>query len=236
MNLLAIDTSTDILAVALKTDSGWAEASLDLGLKHAERLMSLVDFCLSQAGLAPGELDLLSCAAGPGSFTGLRIGMATVKGMSLALGIPFVAVPTLDCLAWGFEDFPGAVVPLIDGKKGRVYTAIYERGARRSDWLDIQLDHLFPLLDAYSQVLVTGPDADLLEESATERNGYSMDGRATSSVARGLAMLAERQFAEKGASSHEEGPLYLRPSEAEETAREKESMAAGQGRPVGARP
>lgn len=128
MNVLALDSSTDLLSVALVTPAGKAEASLDLGLKHAERIVDLVDFCLSRASLKPSDLDLVACARGPGSFTGLRIGMATAKGMALALGKPWISVPTLDCLAWGREAFQGAVAPVLDGRRGRVYTAIYERG------------------------------------------------------------------------------------------------------------
>lgn len=218
MKVLAIDTATDILAVALSTDEGWAEASLDLGLRHAERLMDLVDSCLSRAGLAPSELDLLACAAGPGSFTGLRIGISTVKGMALALGKPWVAVPTLDCMAHGLDTFPGAVVPVIDGKKGRVYSAIYLRGQRVSDWLDIPLARLLGLLDTYPEVLVTGPDADLLESSITERPGLSIDGKARSPQARALAELGVERYEREGGAAPETGPLYLRPSEAEETA------------------
>jgi tRNA threonylcarbamoyladenosine biosynthesis protein TsaB len=225
MNVLAIDSSTDLLSVALKTDKGWVEASLDQGQKHAEHLIDLVDFCLSRAGIEPSELDLLACAEGPGSFTGLRIGYATVKGMALALHKDWVAVPTLDCLAWGFESFPGAVVPVIDGKKGRVYSAIYERGGRRGEWLDISLASLIALLDTYPEVLVTGPDADLLEETAQQRSGIRLDGHVRLPAARGLAVLALRRLKEGGASGPEDSPLYLRPSEAEETARTREAAS-----------
>jgi tRNA threonylcarbamoyladenosine biosynthesis protein TsaB len=218
MNVLALDTSTDILAVALATGEGWSEASLDLGLRHAERLMDLVESCLSRAGLASKDLDLLACAEGPGSFTGLRIGMATVKGMALALGKPWVAVPTLDCLAYGLDAWPGLVVPVVDGKKGRVYSALYRKGRRGSDWLDLPLPGLLSLLDDGAEVLVTGPDADLLEEAAMERGGICLDGRARWPAARALAILARARFEAEGGARDDLGPLYLRPSEAEETA------------------
>lgn len=218
MNILALDTSTDILAAALRTEEGWAEAALDLGLRHAERLMDLVDFCLTRAGIGPADLDLLACAEGPGSFTGLRIGMATVKGMALALGKPWVAVPTLDCLAWGLDAWPGAVVPVIDGKKGRVYSAVYRRGLRTTDWLDVPLASLVALLDTCPEALVTGPDADLLEATAMERTGIRIDGRSRVPAARALAELARLRFEKEGGAADDLGPMYLRPSEAEETA------------------
>jgi len=216
MNVLAIDSSTDVLAVALRSARGRAEAAVDAGLRHAEALQSLVDFCMSAVGLVPADLDLVACAKGPGSFTGLRIGMATAKGMALGLGKPWKAVPTLDCLAWGYETFPGAVVPLIDGKKGRVYSAVYLRGLRSGPWLDLPLAELASLLDTYPEALATGPDADLFAPFAEERPGFRVDRRARSPAARALAILAEQAFLREGPSGDDEGPLYIRPSEAEE--------------------
>ena len=221
MKVLAVDASTRNLSVCLSADEGRVEATLDIGLTHAERVMDLVDFCLGRARLRPADLDLLACAEGPGSFTGLRIGMSTIKGMAFALGKPWVAVPTLDCLAWGLDYLPGAVVPVIDGKKGRLYSAVYSRGRRQGGWLDLPLAALAALLDTYSNITVTGPDAVMLEGLASERSGLRVDPRAGTGAARGMAALALEVFAERGGFPDDAGPLYLRPSEAEETAARK---------------
>ena len=218
MNTLAIDTATDILSVSLMTDSGWSEASLDLGLRHAESLLSLVGSCLERAGVARSQLGLVACAKGPGSFTGLRIGMAASKGIAAALGIPWISVPTLDALAWGLDSFDGAVAPIIDGKKGRVYSAVYVRGKRSSDWLDIPLAKLAALLDTYPGALVTGPDAQLFLPFAAERSGFRLDERARSPAARAIAFLGYEGFLREGPGSTDEGPMYLRPVEADEPA------------------
>jgi tRNA threonylcarbamoyladenosine biosynthesis protein TsaB len=218
MNVLAIDTSTDTLAVALKTDSGWVEASLNIGLRHAEKLMDLVDFCQSRAGIERSEIALVACAQGPGSFTGLRIGMAASKGLAAGLGAAWIAVPTLDSLAWGYDCFSGVVVPIVDGKKGRVYSALYLRGERVSDWLDVPLAKLAALLDTYPEALITGPDAELFGEYAIERSGFRIDARAGMSAARAMAILAAEAFERGGPGDTGMGPLYLRPSEAEEPA------------------
>jgi tRNA threonylcarbamoyladenosine biosynthesis protein TsaB len=216
MNVLAIDTSTNILAVALESEAGWAEASLDIGLRHAERAMDLVDFCLDRAGIGRESLGLVACARGPGSFTGLRIGMAASKGIAAGLGIPWISVPTLDALAWGLDCFPGAVAPIIDGKKGRVYSAIYLRGKRLTDWLDVPLAKLAALLDTYPEALVTGPDADLFDPFAAERSGFRVDERSGLPAARAVAFLGSRSFLREGPGSTDEGPLYLRSNGAEE--------------------
>jgi tRNA threonylcarbamoyladenosine biosynthesis protein TsaB len=218
MKVLAIDSATDILSVALMADEGWADASLDMGLRHAERVMGLVDSCLECAGLARGELELVACARGPGSFTGLRIGMAASKGIAAGLGIPWISVPTLDALAWGYDCFDGPVAPIIDGKKGRVYSALYLRGERISDWLDAPLAKLAALLDTYPEALVTGPDAELFRAFAAERSGFRVDDRARAPAARAIATLGLRAYLKGGPGSPDEGPLYLRPVEAEEPA------------------
>jgi tRNA threonylcarbamoyladenosine biosynthesis protein TsaB len=218
MNVLAIDCSTGVLAVALKSETGWAEASLDLGLRHAEQVMGLADFCLGRSGISRSELALVACARGPGSFTGLRIGMAASKGVAAGLGIPWISVPTLDALAWGLDCFSGAVAPIIDGKKGRVYSAVYLRGERVGDWLDVPLAKLAALLDTYPEALVTGPDAELFRPFAAERSGFRIDERAGAPAARAIALLGLRAFLREGPGSPDEGPLYLRPSGAEEPA------------------
>ncbi|HUX36671.1 MAG TPA: tRNA (adenosine(37)-N6)-threonylcarbamoyltransferase complex dimerization subunit type 1 TsaB [Rectinemataceae bacterium] len=222
MNVLAIDSSTALLSVCLATGKGRTEALLDVGLTHAESIIDLVDFCVTRARLTKADIDLVACTEGPGSFTGLRIGMATAKGIAGGLGKPWVAVPTLDCLAWGLENFSGAVVPVIDARKGRLYSAIYLRGERQGGWLDISLEDLAALLDRYPETLVTGPDAVMLEALATERSGIRLDPRAGNGAARALSVLAARRFSAQGGFSDSAGPLYLRPSEAEEASANKD--------------
>jgi universal bacterial protein YeaZ len=216
MRVLAIDSATDILSVAIAVETGIAEACLDMGLKHAERLMGLVDACLASAGLSRSDIGLVACARGPGSFTGLRIGMAAAKGIACGLGAPYVSVPTLDALAYGLDWFDGAVAPIVDGKKGRVYSAIYLRGRRATDWLDVPLAKLAALLDTYPEAVVTGPDAELFSPFAAERPGFRVDSGSRRPAARAIARLALERFQASGADSMDEGPLYLRPSEAEE--------------------
>lgn len=216
MNVLAFDTSGGTLAAACSFEGRLASASAAPGTRHAEGLMKAIDTCLAGAGGDRKSIDLFACALGPGSFTGLRIGMATAKGLSLASGKPWIGVPTLDCAAFGKEGFPGIVAPILDGRKGRVYTALYERGLRISDWLDIAPADLLPRLDAFSEVLFTGPDAELFAEYAQERPGFIIDTEDASSPSRraeAMAILAARLFIEQGASDDASGPLYLREPE-----------------------
>jgi tRNA threonylcarbamoyladenosine biosynthesis protein TsaB len=127
MKLLAIDTSTKVAGAALMQDGVLVcEMNLVSGLTHSERLMPLVDSCLSLAQWEPAELDVIAAVSGPGSFTGIRIGVSTVKGMAEALGKPVVALNTLEVLAASFTGFGGVIVPILDARRGQVYCAVYD--------------------------------------------------------------------------------------------------------------
>ncbi len=155
MNILAFDTAAEVLSVALRTDSGVLESTDTSGYRHSERLVPFIQRLLGEAGMSFGDLSLIVCSRGPGSFTGLRIGAATAKGISLGLGVPIVSVPTLDAYAWPFRPFPGTVVPLIDAKKRRFYTAFYRAGVRESEYLDAAPQDILSLLPADERVRFT---------------------------------------------------------------------------------
>lgn len=131
--ILCLDTSTQTARVGVVDAGGRllasAEATAD---RHSANVLRLCDAVLREAGLAPAGLAALACGSGPGSFTGLRVGMSVIKGMALATGAPLVLVPSLQALA---EDIaaahPGArPVPCIDAGKGEVYAALGGEAAR----------------------------------------------------------------------------------------------------------
>ena len=166
MNILAMDTSADVLSLALCSPLGTQCIDIEGGSRHSELLMDWVDRILKSVLLEPEDLDLLACMKGPGSFTGLRIGFSVAKGLSLALGIPMIAVSTLDCMAYSLSIWPGLVLPVLDAKKGCFFTALYRAGKRLSDYLDIAPEALVSTLDTYKlnkeeNVLVTGPGSEL---------------------------------------------------------------------------
>ena len=126
MNVLGIETSTNTGSVAIVSEDGVvAQYSLNIEMTHSERLMSTVDRVLRDTGLAVHDLGGFSVAIGPGSFTGLRIGLSTVKGLALVTGKPIAAVPTLQALAWNLPYSAYPVCPLLDARKNEVYAALY---------------------------------------------------------------------------------------------------------------
>lgn len=126
MLILGIETSTKTGSVAVVSDKAIiAQYSLNIEITHSERLMSTVDRVLKDTGIALSQLDGFAVATGPGSFTGLRIGVSTVKGLAFATGKPAAAVPTLYALAWNVPHAAYPVCPLLDARKNEVYAAVY---------------------------------------------------------------------------------------------------------------
>lgn len=128
MLILGIDTATLSCSVALLQDNNvLAEMSLNIKKTHSERLMPLLDQMLTESAVEREQIDAIAVAAGPGSFTGLRIGMATARGLAQGLGIPAVPVCTLEALAEAVPA-PGALIcPILDARRSQVYTALYRR-------------------------------------------------------------------------------------------------------------
>jgi tRNA threonylcarbamoyladenosine biosynthesis protein TsaB len=112
-----------------------AEQRSSVGVTHSERLLLAIDRGLAAAGWQLRDVGLLAVAIGPGSFTGLRIGVATMKGLAFATGAPLVGVPTLDALAWTLPYAAWPVCPVLDARKHEVYTARYRTGDGRLDRL-----------------------------------------------------------------------------------------------------
>ncbi len=129
MNVLGIDTSTVTGGVALLSDDRLVgESVLNIRTTHSERLLPALERLLADAGITVKELDLLSVVTGPGSFTGLRIGVGTAKGLSYALGVPIVGVTTLEGYGWQFKFFPGIVVAMVDARRENVFWQAFREG------------------------------------------------------------------------------------------------------------
>ena len=137
MRVLAVETSTLAGGVALiDGDRLVAEYVLDVSVTHSERLMATIERALRDARWRAGDLQGLAVAVGPGSFTGLRIGVSTVKGLAFALELPVAAVPTLDGLARRLPFAALPVCPVLDARKGEVYASLYRWDATgiRREW------------------------------------------------------------------------------------------------------
>lgn len=127
MKILAIEAAAKTAGAAVSSDGViLAEASVTNGLTHSQTLMPMVEAVMEQAGAEGQEIDLLTFTKGPGSFTGLRIGASTVKGLSLGWQIPVLPLSTLEVLAYNLVGHQELIVPVMDARRHQVYTAVYE--------------------------------------------------------------------------------------------------------------
>lgn len=129
-HLICIETATEICSVALSADNNCLCCLEDMeGNSHAEKIMLLIDHCLQQSGIKIEELNAVCISSGPGSYTGLRIGTSTAKGICYALGIPLIAVSSLKGIACGAaKEYPEFQLfcPMIDARRMEVYCALYD--------------------------------------------------------------------------------------------------------------
>ena len=227
MWILSIDTATKVTGLALHFKGSLvAELFLHTGKNHSEQLMPMVLQLLEQAGIGFDDLGAVAVAAGPGSFTGLRIGMATAKGIAQVRKIPLIGINTLDALGQSGMGFEGLVAPVLDARKNEVYTALY-----RSSNGDISLlgeyEAISPVALAErlragrERVLFVGDAVPVYREMFGDRLGEGAVFLPDSmSLPRGahVGALAARRLA-RGESDdlYALKPFYIRPSEAEVT-------------------
>ena len=127
MKILAIDSSGLVASVALLDDDKLVgEYTIHNKKTHSQTLLPMISDMLSMADVDISEIDVIAAASGPGSFTGLRIGASTAKGLAQALDVPIVAVPTLEALAFHFAGTDAVVCPMMDARRNQAYYGIYD--------------------------------------------------------------------------------------------------------------
>jgi tRNA threonylcarbamoyladenosine biosynthesis protein TsaB len=222
MLVLGIETSTTQGGAALVGPAGLlSEYTLNVEVTHSERLLPAIDRMLSDAALGLEGLGGLAVAIGPGSFTGLRIGLSTVKGLAYATGLPVVGVPSLEALAWALPAARWPVCAVLDARKQEVYAALFahEAGALRRLMPDRALtpDALCELIR--TPTLFIGDALAVYADRFAERLGdrfllppaVSRGARPACVAALGRERLLQGERDDVDALV----PRYLRPSEAE---------------------
>ena len=127
MNILAIDTSGPVAGCCVLSDGKVVHLiEMEHGLTHSETIMTAVDQALSASGLSCRDMDLFAVAAGPGSFTGVRLGVCAAKGFAHATGKPCAPVHALEALSMNLAGFDGLVCPILDARRGQVYCAAFD--------------------------------------------------------------------------------------------------------------
>ncbi|MBW1711044.1 MAG: tRNA (adenosine(37)-N6)-threonylcarbamoyltransferase complex dimerization subunit type 1 TsaB [Deltaproteobacteria bacterium] len=223
MITLALETSTALGSVALVDEAGTLAESIEPeGLTHSRTLLPSANRLLSETGLTLQDLDLIAVTVGPGSFTGLRIGLSVAKGLAWAAGKPLVGVPSLDTLAQNLPPEPHQFCPMIDARKGEVYAALYrfnsnETIRRLTDFGTFKPDKLAELIQA--ETVFFGDGARTWGKVLSEglgpryiRANKDLDFPHAAVTARlGMSLFAEGTESDPALIR----PIYIRPSEAE---------------------
>lgn len=221
MKILALESSTLAGGAALLDgDRLIGESMLNLSLTHSERLMATVDRLLQDTGWTVQDLEGIAVSIGPGSFTGLRIGVATAQGLAWALGVSVAPVPTLDALASSLPFADAPVCPLLDARKGEVYLSLYRwRGERMErEWEYLALPPEAAVGRLPTPVIVLGDGvAPCRPFLASLGDGVRVTppARRLPSPAMVAALGHSMLESGQGVSPEMLAPLYLRPSEAE---------------------
>lgn len=232
MKIFAIDTTVKTAAAALVEDGKLiAEYSLNTNT-HSTTLLPMISSILETSGTKVSDIDLFAVSAGPGSFTGVRIGVATIKGLAFADNIPCTGVSSLEAMAMNFTGIRGTIVPVINARNKMVYTALFDSdGVNIPERLtaDEQIsiaDLIDKLQSIPGTIYFTGDAYELLlaEENKPEHTAATPEKLRVPS-GYGAAIAAERMWnAEEDKSLFLESrlaPIYLRKSQAERERDEK---------------
>ncbi len=231
MNILSLDTSTSTASIALKTDTTYEERLIENALSPSEDLLLEIKSMLKRVNLALSDLNLLVCTKGPGSFTGLRIALSTLKGISLGASIPLVSIPTLDCFVKSVDSlYSGSVLAVLDAKKKRFYFSLWEDGEKAIMDKDESAEFILEELKKRNKrTLITGPDAKALYEKLLALDSslpLVLDPLSPRNISKVLISMAIKRLETHGPDDIGEGPVYIRRSDAEEMLIQKSNEAA----------
>ncbi|WP_242145843.1 MULTISPECIES: tRNA (adenosine(37)-N6)-threonylcarbamoyltransferase complex dimerization subunit type 1 TsaB [unclassified Bacillus cereus group] len=221
MKVLAIDTSNYVMGVSLiEGDTVIGEIITNLTKNHSIRLMPAVDQLLKECNVKPKELNKIVVAAGPGSYTGVRIGVTVAKTLAWSLQIPIVGVSSLEVVAANGANFQGLICPLFDGRRGQIYTGLYtyekeQLTAIEDDRIVLIVDWLQILKEKKQPVLFIGNDVKMHQKTIVEHLGdQAIFAPFTKSNPR-PSELAFLGLQKEEQNVHTFVPSYLRLAEAE---------------------
>ena len=234
MLILAFETSAKAGSVALWQDGKLlGESYQNTGLTHSQTLLSMAEFLIKSCGYTPKQIEAVAVAAGPGSFTGVRIGVAAAKGFAWGAQLHCCGVSTLEAMAENLGIYDGIVVPVMDARRNQVYNAVFQAKAgkltRLTEDRAVSLEELGRELQAQAgPIYLVGDGSSLTYRTLAGQlpdlvlpPEHKMHQRAA-----GVALVAERKFlAGESCDGATLQPNYLRLSQAERERMEKEKGA-----------
>ena len=220
MKVLGIETSGNIGGIALGKDNRIIiTGSLGAPALHDKELVSAIKSMLCEVGWTPLDIDLIAVDVGPGSYTGLRVGVTCAKTLGYALNKPVIDVPVFDVIAENYPMDSTPICPVLDARRGHVYACIYQlentQRKRVSDFLVIQPERLLSILPR--PVIIFGSGVLPYREQLLQKNVFTDAENMATPKAEYVALLGESAYkAGRRCESDKLLPLYLRRTEAEE--------------------
>jgi len=233
MKILAIDSSSLVATVAIVTDDILtAEYTINYKKTHSQTLLPMIDQMAKLIDLDLNEIDAIAVSGGPGSFTGLRIGSATAKGLGLALEKPIINVPTIDAMAYNLYNTDKLICPIMDARRQQVYTGVYtfNDGVFRivREQCAISIEELIEFLNEQKkEVIFIGDGVPVYQttiDHTLDTKHYFAPAHVNRQKAGSLGVLAGEYFkAGKIETAKEHKPDYLRLSQAERELAQKQA-------------
>ena len=220
MKILSIDTSSPICAVAiLENDKLIKEISQNNGLTHSEKLMPIIDQILKEANLELKDIDLIVCDKGPGSFTGIRIGIATVKAFTDSLNIPSIGISSLEALCYN-SNSNGLICSIIDAKNDNAYWGLYEKDNNNYKTIyepsaDNILDILSKLFEQTSPITFVGDGLITYKDQILKSINNCKFEKENDLSAYNLGLAGFNKYKESQNITEELLPLYLKAPKAQ---------------------
>ncbi|SEU04809.1 tRNA threonylcarbamoyladenosine biosynthesis protein TsaB [Salinibacillus kushneri] len=221
MKVLAIDTSNQVMSVAIMDNQRLiAEITTNVKRNHSVRLMPAIHQAMEEAKMKPAELDQIVVAHGPGSFTGVRIGVTTAKTMAYSLHIPIIAVSSLEMAAFNGLYFDGKICSFFDARRGRVYAGLYKRENKALTSVKDEENVLFTewledLKNQDEKVLFISNDLETHKEKIKEILGEQAEFPPAFLAVPRASALAQIAQTKSETEIHTLTPNYLRLAEAE---------------------
>ena len=236
MKILGLDSSGIVASVAIVEDDVLiAEYTVYYKKTHSQTLLPMLDEIAKMTELDLNSIDAIAVAAGPGSFTGLRIGSATAKGLGLALKKPLIAIPTVEGLAYNLYDISGLICPIMDARRKQVYTGIYRFTDHQlkvvEDQMAVPMETVIEKLNQYGEAVTFLGDGvpvfhELIAEKMTVPYSFA-PAHVNKQRAAAVAALGEIYYRQgKTETAMEHVPDYLRVSQAERERAEREAAKA----------
>ncbi len=230
MKILALDSTAEVCTVALCDDRRLvAEFTVNTGNTHSQTLLPIVEQVLKISETILDEIDLFACSTGPGSFTGVRIGAATLKGIAYGKNKPCVSVSTLDALAYNLSALDGLIVPVMNARRSQVYNALFD--CRNNNLTRLCQDRAISIQELDSELAEKYSDRKIylcgdgyeITESKLERTKISLvPEKMRYASAYSVACCALEKFKSGDALTDSTiVPIYLRPSQAERERNER---------------